>query len=460
MRATLLATALVLFAAAPASAAPELVKVGDFTAPVHVASPPQDPRVFVVEQTGTVKIAGGGTFLDLTAETLNGSERGLLSIAFAPDYATSGRFYVFLTSRPNGDVEVREYRRSAADPNVADPTPLRTLLDEVHSASNHNGGQLQFGPDGGLFVSIGDNANSANAQSAASPFGKIHRIDVATGARQTWSSGLRNPWRFSFDRATGDLLIGDVGEISHEEINWSRAPNAGQGVNYGWPCNEGPNGADSCGQRATLSHAHPSFCAIVGGYVVRDPGLPTLNGRYVYGDNCNENVWSAALGAGDGVQTGLQVSDLSSFGEDACGRLYAASLDGPLYRIQDGAATPCSFPAAPQQPVDATAPVLRVRILPARLKQRRLRFAVTCSEACRVAVRSRLRGIRRLKVRSRQVAASRRTIVRVQMTRKLARRVRRTLNRRGFVRLAVTVRATDAAGNASALTRRGRLTKR
>jgi glucose/arabinose dehydrogenase len=152
MRTWLLAAAALLLFAAPASAAPELVEIGSFGAPVHVASPPNDPRVFVVEQGGTVKIAGGGTFVDLTGPTLSGGERGLLSIAFPPDYATSGLFYVFMTSEPDGDVEVREYRRSAADPNVADPTPVRTLLDEPHSATNHNGGQLQFGPDGALYA--------------------------------------------------------------------------------------------------------------------------------------------------------------------------------------------------------------------------------------------------------------------------------------------------------------------
>jgi hypothetical protein len=451
MRAALLAVAFVLLATAPASAAPELVKLGDFSKPVHVASPPNDPRVFVVEQDGLVKIVGAGTFIDLTAATESGGEeQGLLSIAFAPDYATSGRFYVFLTS-VEGDVEVREYRRSTSDPNVADPTLVRTLLDEPHAASNHNGGQLQFGPDGALYVSIGDNAAASNAQDPSSPFGKIHRIDTGSGARQIWSSGLRNPWRFSFDRATGDLLIGDVGQNDYEEINWSRAPNAGQGVNYGWPCNEGPTGADSCGTRAAFWHGHPPFCAIVGGYVVRDPGLPTLNGRYLYGDNCDSRLWSAALGAGGGSATGLQVSGLSSFGEDACGRIYAASRgSAAVYRIQDGTPTPCVF--------DTAGPLLRVSIL--KRKGRRLRIAVRCDEACRVAVSTRLKRVRRLATRRRSLAANQRAVVAVKMSRATARRLRKAIARRGFVRVAVTVRATDAAGNRSVVTRRGRFTKR
>ncbi len=454
MRTLLLAAALALVAAAPASAAPELVKLGDFTDPVHVASPPNDSRVFVVEQAGLVKIVGGGTFIDLTGPTNSGDlERGLLSIAFPPDYATSGLFYVFLTADPSGNVQVREYRRSAADPNVADPSPVRTLLDEPHNAGNHNGGQLQFGPDGALYASIGDNADSANAQDPNSPFGKLHRIVPATGARQIWSSGLRNPWRFSFDRATGDLLIGDVGGSSYEEVNWSRAPNAGQGVNYGWPCNEGPNGADSCGTRAAFWHENGPFCAIVGGYVVRDTGLPTLNGRYLYGDNCNAKLWSAALGSGGGVETALEVSGLSSFGEDSCGHIYVVSRGSDaVYRLQDGAPSTCSVSV----PVsDVTAPSVRVRLRGVR--GRRLRVQLRCDEACRVTVNSRLRRVRRLKARHRSLAANRRAIVRVKLGRKVARRMRRALARRGYVRLVVRVRAADAAGNARVVTRHGRI---
>jgi hypothetical protein len=452
MRAALLAAALLLLAATPAAAAPELVKLGDFTDPVHVASPPNDPRVFVVEQGGLVKIAGGGTFLDLTGPTDSDSlERGLLSIAFPPDYATSGLFYVFMTSEPDGDVEVREYRGG---------THVRTLLDEEHTAPNHNGGQLQFGPDGALYVSIGDNANQDTAQDLASPFGKILRIDVATAARQVWSYGLRNPWRFSFDPPTGDLLIGDVGAGSYEEINWSRGPNAGQGVNYGWPCNEGPNGPDSCGVRATIAHQNGPFCAIIGGYVVRDPGLPTLNGRYLYGDNCNTSLWSAALGSGAASPTGLTVSGLSSFGTDSCGHIFAASRGSDaVYRIQDGAPSTCGGASTPA-PADTAAPVLGVRILRPALERRRLRLALRCDEACRVAIESRLRRVRRLSTRTRSLAANQRTVVRLKMSRRTARRLRTRLARRGFVRLVVTVRATDAAGNRTVVTKRGRIRRR
>ncbi len=183
MRALLLAAVVLALTAAPAAAAPELVKLGDFTDPVHIASPPNDGRVFVVEQAGRVRIVGGGTFIDLSGDVLLAEERGLLSIAFSPGYAANGLFYVFLTSKPSGDVEVREYRVSPSDPNVASPTLIRRLLDEPHAQQFHNGGQLQFGPDGALYVSIGDNLNGANAQSMSSPFGKILRLDVATGNR-------------------------------------------------------------------------------------------------------------------------------------------------------------------------------------------------------------------------------------------------------------------------------------
>jgi hypothetical protein len=382
MRAALLAAAIVLLAAGPAYAAPELVKIGDFQDPVHVASPPGDTRVFVVEQRGLVNIAGAGTFLDLRNQTVLNYERGLLSIAFSPNYATSGLFYVFLTAQPGGDIEVREYRQNPASPNLADPTLLRTLVDEPHGATNHNGGQLQFGPDGLLYVSIGDNANGALAQ-ANGPYGKILRVDTATGATQNWASGLRNPWRFTFDRATGDMLIGDVGEGTWEEVNWARA-GTGVGVNYGWPCREGGVAAGGSCTGATSDpafsrHHDDGYAAIIGGYVVRDPGLPTLNGRYLYGDSAIDRLRSVVLpDTGDRAEA-LPVPQLSSFGEDACGRIYAASLgNDAVYRIQDGAPTPCEFGGpAP----DLTAPGVRVSLR--GLKGRTLRVRVRCSEASR-----------------------------------------------------------------------------
>ncbi len=479
MRAWLPAVAFLLLAAAPASAAPQLVEIGRFNAPVHVASPPNDPRVFVVEQGGLVKIAGGGTFLDVTGRTNGGGEEGLLSIAFPPDYATSGRFYVFLTTTDGNALQVLEFQRSP-DPYVADPTTARLVLSIPHTtASNHNGGQLQFGPDGFLYVSTGDGGNTpAVAQELGSELGKILRIDARTGAAapgnpfgsRVWAYGLRNPWRFTFDRGTGDLLIGDVGQSAQEEVNWATAASGrGPGANFGWPCREGdiagpgPACAGATTGPAFARSSADGFHAIVGGYVVRDPGLPTLIGRYLYGDTAIGSLRSVALPNTDDRAEPLPIASLSSFGEDACGRIYAASLSGPVYRVQDGAPTPCAVaaPAPVATSVDTVAPGLRVRMLRPALNRRRLRLALSCDEACRVAISTRLTGVRRLSTRHRSLAADTRTVVALKMSRKTARRARRAVRRRGFVRVVLTVRATDAAGNrGAAVTRRGRIKRR
>ena len=480
MRAWLPAVAFLLLAAAPASAAPQLVEIGRFTAPVHVASPPNDPRVFVVEQGGLVKIAGGGTFLDVTGRTNGGGEEGLLSIAFPPDYATGGRFYVFLTNLDGSALQVVEFQRSAADANVADPGTARLVHSIPHTtASNHNGGQLQFGPDGFLYVSTGDGGDTpAMAQELGPELGKILRIDARTGApapgnpfgSRVWAYGLRNPWRFTFDRGTGDLLIGDVGQSAQEEVNWATAAaGRGAGANFGWPCREGDiagPGPACSGATTGPAFARSSvdgFHAIVGGYVVRDPGLPTLHGRYVYGDAAIGSLRSVTLPNTEDRAEPMPISALSSFGEDACGRIYAVSLSGPVYRVQDGAPTPCTYPppAPVSTAVDTVAPGLRVRLLRPALNRRRLRLALRCDEACRVAISARLRGVRRLSTRHRSLAADTRTVVELRMSRRTARRARRAVRRRGFVRIVLTARATDGAGNRSAAeTRRGRIKRR
>src|SRR3954468_5452695 len=269
MRVGLLSVALLLALAAPAAAAPHLTSLGSFDRPVYVTSPPGDQRIFVVEKGGTIKLVGGGTFLDISSQ-VNGSdeERGLLSMAFSPAYATNGLFYVDFTDK-DGDINVVEYKRSS-DPNVADAGTARPVFFAEHSAQQfHNGGQLQFGPDGNLYVSVGDRQDGSNAQDLTdNPYGKILQLDLA-GGYSVWSYGLRNPWRFSFDRGTGDIAIGDVGENTWEEVDWGAAPGSGQNVNFGWPDAEGPDG--SGGQRPIVARNHSEgFCAIVGGYVVRD----------------------------------------------------------------------------------------------------------------------------------------------------------------------------------------------
>src|SRR5215210_5449179 len=253
--ALLLAVPAALLAPAAAQAAPTLAKVGDFASPTYVTSPPGDGRLFVVEQAGRVKVLSGGavkTFLDVSAITnTSGSERGLLSMAFPPDYATSGLSYVFLTGA-GGALQVYEHHRSA-DPDTADPASRRLVISIPHTeAGNHNGGQLQFGPDGLLYIGTGDGGNAndtptADAEVTSSLLGKILRIDphgAAEGAHivpadnpfgnAVWSYGLRNPWRFSFDPPTGRLLVGDVGQSVKEEIDVVT-----RGGDYGWRCWEG-----------------------------------------------------------------------------------------------------------------------------------------------------------------------------------------------------------------------------
>jgi hypothetical protein len=339
-----------------------------------------------------------------------------------------------------------------------------------HDAQFHNGGQLQFGPDGMLYASIGDAQDGSNAQSTGNPYGKILRLNPAGGAaagnpfgNEVWAYGLRNPWRFSFDRGTGDIVIGDVGSdgnLAREEINWGTAPGRARGVNFGWPGAEGFGG--SGGQRPILAHDHNAFRAIVGGYVVRDPGLPTLVGRYVYGDNVIQNrIWAAnaRTGANDGP-TNLAITGLTSFGEDGCGHVYAASFNGQVYRIQDGAVSPCTSTSGGD--TDTTAPGLAVGLGGVRklLRTRVLRVGVRCSEGCRVSVGTRLRKVRRLATRHRTLTANQRKVVRIRLNKKLTRKLRTRVRRRGFVRIAVSVRATDAAGNVATKTRRGRLRRR
>jgi glucose/arabinose dehydrogenase len=385
MRAAWLALALALVPATPAHAAPELVKAGDFEAPTYATAAPGDAsRIFVTEQPGRVRLIRDGVvrpqpFLDVSAITQTGGERGLLSAAFAPDYATSGRFYVYLTATAAasasgaGELQVREYRRSAANPDVADPATARILLAIPHNeAGNHNGGQLQFGPDGKLWLATGDGGTGgAHAQDEASLLGKLLRIDAAApgAVGEVVGRGLRNPWRFSFDRATGQIMIADVGENAFEEVDVG----APVGTDFGWPCWEGTSSRSTdpdCATGTTFavvqkSHSSDGFCAIVGGYVVRDPGLPTLAGRYVYGDNCATGLRSVDLAnpAADAA-VGLTVPALSSFGEDSCGRILVVSLSGPVYRPSTARRRRACRPRRPSH----RRPRPRWRLTPARAR--------------------------------------------------------------------------------------------
>jgi glucose/arabinose dehydrogenase len=354
------------------TAAVGLVRIGNFDDPLYVTAPPGDSRrVFVVNQSGTIDEVLDGRKLDSPFLDISGSvsccgERGLLSMAFAPDYATTGRFYVDYTDR-SGDTRVVEYRRAGSSERAAVSSP-RLVLFQRQPESNHNGGLVIFGPDRLLYIGLGDGGGAndrhgarGNGQNLGTLLGKILRIDPRASGRRSYripasnpfvkrrgargeiyAYGLRNPWRFSFDRASGDIAIGDVGQSAFEEIDFARRGKA-RGANYGWRVFEG-NRRNYAGERArnavkpviTYGTGSGGTCAVTGGYVVRDPGLASLRGSYVYGDFCAGVLRSARLRAGGASQKrslGLHVSQLSSFGEDARGRVYATSLDGPVYRL-------------------------------------------------------------------------------------------------------------------------------
>jgi glucose/arabinose dehydrogenase len=359
---------------APIGAGVKLTKVGEFERPVLVTAPLGDSHhVFVVEQRGIIRevvddVAVGRPFLDLTDRVVEVSERGLLSMAFAPDYEQSGRFYVDYTdSVGNGNVNVVEYRRSADDPDAADPTTARPVLHIVKPYENHNAGMLQFGPDGNLYIAVGDgdsgvkNRPGAFAQTIDDLLGNILRIDPRPPNDQStpyqipdtspfagreeargevWDYGLRNPWRFWIDPLTGDLYLGDAGEGDFEEIDYVQG-NAG-GKNFGWPCFEGTKAFST---PEDCPHAVPPIyeydhskgrCAVIGGVVVHDPRLASLAGRYLFGDYCNGEIDSMLVVDGkatDVRELGLSVPTLSSLGVDGRGRVYATATDGGVYRL-------------------------------------------------------------------------------------------------------------------------------
>jgi glucose/arabinose dehydrogenase len=353
------------------------------TRPVVIAHAPGEGRtMYVVEQTGTIErfaYAGGewqpdGRFLDLTALVIDprqgGSEQGLLGLAFHPEYATNGRLYVNYTRRGSGgnhgDTVVAEFRRGSN--GRADPGTRRTVLVINQPYANHNGGHLVFGPDEYLYIGSGDGGSSGdphgNGQRKGTLLGKILRIDPIDpdgggprtyrvprtnplvgrrGRDAIWAWGLRNPWRFSFDRANGDLWIGDVGQLEIEEVDRSRANrkgrNAGKGKNYGWDRCEGqqryPNTNRACrfGTRPIHDYRHGSDrCSVTGGYVYRGPTQRAWRGLYLAGDFCGRLFVLGPKGGRRLSQSpGLR---FSTFGEDFAGRLFAADLGGTVYQVR------------------------------------------------------------------------------------------------------------------------------
>jgi len=349
--------------------------------PVGIEAPPLDPdRVFILEQGGVVKIVKNGTllpapFLDVSGLTTCCGERGLLGLAFHPLYAQNRMFFINYTDA-GGATVIARYQTRADNPDVADPASATVLFTIPQPASNHNGGQLAFGPDGYLYAMMGDgggSANRVNAQDDTSPLGKILRIDVdvatapfyaapATNPNPTapgllalvWGKGLRNPWRFSFDRATGDLYIADVGENAWKEIDVKPAASAGS-LNFGWPIFEGdghcfqPSPGPNCPPTTgfampVFEYGHAQGCSVTGGYVYRGCSMPDNAGRYFYGDFCSAFIRSLRLVAQVAQSFvdhtadvapggGLSITQITTFGEDARGELYVADLAGEVFKI-------------------------------------------------------------------------------------------------------------------------------
>lgn len=315
-----------------------------FDQPLFLASPPGDDRLFVVEQPGRIRIIGGGTFLDLSAAVSTGGERGLLGLAFHPDYANNGRFYVNYTNTA-GDTRVVEYEASP-DPNRADAGSARQLLAVDQPASNHNGGWLGFGPDGLLYIALGDgggaNDQFGNAQDASSLLGKILRMNVnqANPGAEIWVMGVRNPWRNSFD---GDLLyVADVGQNAREEVNV--ISRLATGINLGWPHLEGSicrSGPCSGYIGPVAEYTHSQGCSITGGYVYRGTALAGLAGTYFYSDFCEGTLRSFRY-TGSGISDSKiwsEVGDMgsvTSFGVDSAGEIYVVTVDGRIRKIVAG----------------------------------------------------------------------------------------------------------------------------
>jgi glucose/arabinose dehydrogenase len=340
-----------------------LDRLGSFDAPTFVTSAPGVRRaIYVVERGGTVVAIDGRrrhTFLDLSRRTTTDGERGLLSIAFDPQFHRDGLVYACYTN-PAGDIEVDSFEASARSARAGS---RRTVIVVPHPGqSNHNGGQIQFGPDGDLYLGTGDGGSEGdplrNGQSVHTLLGKILRIIPRRhgpdryaiprgnpylgrpGRDEIAALGFRNPWRFAFDRPTGRILIGDVGQSRWEEVNYE-THRALIGGNFGWRRFEGrhiydPSTPAPANYRPPVfEYSHDRGCAIVGGVIVRDPSLGGLAGRYLYADLCSGQLRSLAprLGrARDDRPLGLRVADPSSFGV-AHGRVYIASLDGPVYRL-------------------------------------------------------------------------------------------------------------------------------
>jgi glucose/arabinose dehydrogenase len=352
------------------------VVAGGFVSPVHVTHAGDGSgRIFVVEQAGRIRILDNGallptSYLDLASlnppRLVAGGEQGLLSVAFPPGFAAKRYFYVNYTRALDGATVVARYRVSAGDANVADPASEEVLLTISQPFANHNGGQLAFGPDGYLYIGMGDGGSGGdpqnNGQSPGALLGKLLRIDVESGAApyavppdnpfvgvagfrpEIWALGLRNPWRFSFDRGTGDLYIGDVGQGSFEEIDFQAAGDL-VGRNYGWNIMEGAGcfGGPTCNTAGltlpVVTYAHTPECSVTGGIVYRGAALPALHGIYFYGDFCSGRIWglrknSVGWDNAELVAPVVPARNITTFGEDESGNVYVVNYaSGDLLKI-------------------------------------------------------------------------------------------------------------------------------
>jgi glucose/arabinose dehydrogenase len=322
--------------------------------PVHVTEPRSQPgKLYAVNQVGVIRVAVNGRlrtapFLDIRPLVISGGEQGLLSVAFHPNYAKNRRFYVDYTDR-GGNTRVVEYRANRAG-TAALPKTARQLLFVRQPYANHNGGQLAFGPDGMLYVGMGDGGSGGDpenrAQNLNQLLGKLLKLNVARAkpVPQIAALGLRNPWRFSFDRANGDLYIADVGQGAWEEIDYMPRAQIGELANYGWDVFEGrarfedkaPNPRGRLVSPIEVYGHDGGNCSVTGGFVYRGSAVPAARGRYFYGDFCSGIVWSLRVEGGratDVRREPFNIPGLSSFGEDARRELYATSLNGRVFKL-------------------------------------------------------------------------------------------------------------------------------
>ncbi len=336
--------------------------------PTFVAWVPDgSKRMLVLEREGRVRIADAdGTLhptplIDISDNTSTSTEEGLLGLAFDPDYSQNGYLYIDYTAN-DASVNVVRYTVSPNQPDRVDPSTAMTIMSLPKRSKFHNGGTLAFGPDGYLYISVGDDEASQESQTTSSIYGKILRVDVDSaqpyavpptnpfadtpGARpEIWAYGFRNPWRFSFDRSTGDLWIGDVGDARMEEVDMQSANSHG-GENYGWPYIEGTDciDQDHCQDSGLVgplvTYGHNMTCAVMGGYVYRGPTVPALQGQYLFGDLCTGGIFTMTGDAQQGwtrVELGFYPIKIDSFAEDPNGDVYVADMQGGvIYRIADG----------------------------------------------------------------------------------------------------------------------------